>query len=257
MANNGNSQPSERLFMVVELLAENRLPSRLVDIATKLSLPQSTVLRYLRTLCALGYVYHDEELGLYGLTWKICKISDSVKVNLVMRNMASPFLSRLSNTLGMGSCLVIRRDYGTVYLDFNDNPQGETNTMLRIGQNAPIHSTSSGKVLLSALTDREILSIVDKVGLAKLTPNTITDVDVLMEEINRVRELGYSIDNEECEEGHKCLSVPVYDYSGAVAAAISVFDDASRFPDERIEDILPPLSDASREISFRLGYDIK
>ena len=72
-----------------------------------------------------------------------------------------------------------------------------------------------------------------------------------------LRELGYSIDNEECEEGHKCLSVPVYDYSGAVAAAISVFDDASKFPDERIEELLPPLLDASGEISFRLGYDIK
>ena len=255
MANNTNSQPAERLFMVVELLAENRLPIRLIDIAQKLGLPQSTVLRYLRTLCGLGYVYHDEDLGLYALTWKICRISDSVKANLVMRNMASPFLSNLSNTLGMGSCLVIRRDLGTVYLDFYDNPRGEANTMLRIGQNAPIHSTSSGKVLLAALSDREITNIVEKVGLPKLTPNTITNIDVLMHEIENVRKLGYSIDHEECEEGHKCLSVPLYDYSGNVAAAISVFDDAQNFPDERIEEILPMLQQAAKEISFRLGYD--
>ncbi len=249
------SQPTDRLFRVMEFLAENRLPMRLIDIAAGIGIPQSTALRYLRTLCAQGYAYHDDTTGLYALTWKICRLSESVKVNLVLRSMASPFLQQMANELSAGSCLVVRQGYVTQYLDFVDNPVDNMNTMLRIGKNAPIHTTGSGKVLLSALTDRKITEIVEAVGLAKLTKKTITDENALLQEIECTRKRGYGIDDEECEEGHKCVSVPIYDYDGCIAAAISVFDTAEKLTETRIErDILPVMLGAAREISYRLGY---
>ena len=256
--NETGSQPIDRLFRIIEFLAASRLPMRMAEIASALDMPQPTVLRYLRTLCGQGYVYHDEITGYYALTWKICRLSDSVKVNLALRSMASPFLSDLANKLEVGACLVTRHDYGTIYLDFVDNPvDAMMHTMLRIGQNAPIHTTGSGKVLMSACTERQITEIIDKVGLAKLTKNTITDPEELMKELERVREQGYGIDDEECEEGHKCVSVPLYDYTGSVAAAVSVFDTAERLTGERIEQILPTLFETARKISFRMGYEEK
>lgn len=252
------SQPIDRLFRVIEYLAANRLPQRMAEIAAGLEMPQPTVLRYLRTLCAQGYAYHDEHTGNYALTWKICRIGDAVKVNLALRGMASPFLNALANRLNVGTCLVTRHDFGTVYLDFVENPAGnQMNTMLRIGKNAPIHTTGSGKVLLSALSERQVRELVDKVGLARLTRKTITDSEALFKELALVRERGYGIDDEECEEGHKCVSVPLYDYTGAVAAAISAFDDAERLTEERIQsEILPALREAAAEISYRMGCEL-
>ena len=61
------------------------------------------------------------------------------------------------------------------------------------------------------------------------------------------------MDNEECELGHRCVSVPLYDYTGTVAAAISAFDSTERLTDAYIADLLPHLQQLAREISFRMG----
>ena len=130
------------------------------------------------------------------------------------------------------------------------------NTTMRIGKSAPIHTTGSGKVLLSALPQRDIDDIINNVGLARLTKNTITDRKALMAELERVKQRGCGIDNEECEDGHKCVSVPIYDYTGSVAAAISAFDVAERLTESRIEkDILPALKSTAEKISYRLGFE--
>ena len=66
-----------------------------------------------------------------------------------------------------------------------------------------------------------------------------------------------ALDNEECEIGHRCVSVPLYDYTGTVAAAISAFDSTERLTDEAIESrILPALKDLAAKISFRMGYSL-
>ena len=74
-----------------------------------------------------------------------------------------------------------------------------------------------------------------------------------MEELSQIREQGYALDNEECELGHRCVSVPLYDYTGTVAAAISAFDSTERLTDEAIEALLPHLRKLADEISFRMG----
>jgi DNA-binding IclR family transcriptional regulator len=245
----------DRLFRVLECLASNRIPNRLVDLSQKLQMPQSTVLRYVQSLCRQGYAYHDERTGRYALTWKICKLSDSVKGSLVLRSMASPFLNMLANTLNVGACLVVMDGDNTMYLDFVDNPSIAVNTMIRIGKSAPIHSSGSGKVLLSALSARRVNEIIDSNGLSPLTPYTITTKDHMFAELDKVRRCGWALDDEECEEGNRCISVPLYDYSGCVVAAISVFDATERLPDQRIErEILPELRKAAREISYRMGF---
>ena len=93
----GGNLSSDKLFRIIECLAANRLPNRLTDLADKLDMPQPTLLRYLKTLCAQGYAYHDDVTGCYALTWKICRLADSVKSNLSLRSIASPFLNHFSN----------------------------------------------------------------------------------------------------------------------------------------------------------------
>jgi len=254
--NSNASQPIDRLFSIIEYLAGNRLPARLIDIANALDMAQPTVLRYLRSLCAKGYAYHDENTGMYALTWKLCKLSNSINVDMVLKSMASPFLTELANTLEVGACLVVKHGFGTMYLDFVGDPTDKAGTTMRIGTSAPIHTTGSGKVIMSAMSVREIDEIINNVGLPRLTKNTITDRVKLLEEIESVRRLGFGIDNEECEEGHKCVSVPIYDYTGSVAAAISAFGMASRMNEGFInERVLPMLEKISEDISFRLGYE--
>lgn len=216
------------------------MPNRLTDLADKLDMPQPTLLRYLKTLCAQGYAYHDDVTGCYALTWKICRLADSVKSNLSLRSIASPFLNHAANVMNAGTLLAIEQDRGVLYLDFVDNPRWMMKTMLRIGKNAPIHTTASGKVLLSSFSYRKVEEIIAEKGLERLTENTITTPEKLFGELALIRKRGYAVDDEECEIGHRCIAVPIYDYSGNVAGAISAFDNIERVTDRRIETVLLP-----------------
>lgn len=245
---------SDKLLRIVEHMSAQRLPMRLKDIAENLNISQPTVLRYLRTMCEQGYAYHDRQTGHYALTWKICRLGSSLENNLVMRNMAGTLLSEFANRYNIGVLLAVERDGVLVYLDLVGAPHGSVNTMLRIGKDAPLHSTGSGKVMLSAMTPFRIQQIIEKNGLRRLTDKTITSQKALMEELERVQAQGYAMDNEECELGHRCVSVPIYDYSGNVAAAISAFDSVERLTDQLVQEtILPALQHLAAEISFRLG----
>ena len=248
---------SDKLLQIIEYMSAKRLPMRLKDIADDLHISQPTVVRYLRTMCNQGYVYHDDRTGYYAMTWKICRLSSALETNLVLRNMAGGLLSDFANRHNLGVLLAVEREGMLVYLDLVGAPHGTVNTMLRIGKDAPMHSTASGKILLSTMTASRVQQILDLKGQVRLTHKTITGRDALLQELAKIQEQGYALDNEECEIGHRCVSVPLYDYTGTVAAAISAFDSADRLTDDMIRDTaLPALKKLSAEISFRMGYSL-
>ena len=105
------------------------------------------------------------------------------------------------------------------------------------------------------MTPSRLQTIIDQYGLPRLTKKTITRKDDLLQELDKIRQQGYATDDEECEIGHRCVSVPLYDYTGTVAAAVSAFDSAERLTDEYIETVaLPALRSLAKEISFRMGH---
>lgn len=249
---------SDKLLRIIEYMSANRLPMRLKDISDNLKISQPTMVRYLRTLCEQGYVYHDDHTGHYSMTWKICRLGDALHSNLVLRSMAGTLLSEFANRCNVGVLLAVERDGVLVYLDLVGAPHGNLDLMLRIGKDAPMHSTGSGKILLSAMSLNRVDQILDKHGLVRLTPKTITDRAALLSELEQVRTQGYALDNEECEVGHRCVSVPLYDYTGTVAAAISAFDSVDLLTDAHIRaTVLPALRELAEKLSYRMGYSQK
>lgn len=249
---------SDKLLRIIEYMAANHLPMRLKDIADNLKISQPTMVRYLRTMCDQGYVYHDGHTGCYALTWKICRLGDALHSDLVLRSMAGSLLADFANAYNLSALLAVERDGRLMYLDLISAPHGTLDTMVRIGRDAPMHSTGSGKVLMSTMSSAKIRQILEQYGLSPLTPKTITTVDLLNEELAKVRSQGYALDNEECEVGHRCVSVPLYDYTGTVAAAISASDSVDRLTDGYIQSVvLPGLQKLAKEISFRMGYSVQ
>ena len=95
---------------------------------------------------------------------------------------------------------------------------------------------------------------MEEKGLCSLTDKTITTKGALVQELDYVRKQGYALDNEECEEGLRCVAVPVYDYTGKAVVAISAFGSIERVTDEAIKkEILPELQAAAKALSFRMG----
>ena len=93
--------------------------------------------------------------------------------------------------------------------------------------------------------------------MEKRTPKTVIELRALVEHLKKVHAQGYSIDDEEYEEGVRCIGAPVRDYTGNVVAAVSISGPAMRMTEKKIvEDLVQAVREAGEEISRRLGYDI-
>ena len=93
--------------------------------------------------------------------------------------------------------------------------------------------------------------------MEKRTPKTLVDAKGLMEHLKKVHSQGYALDDEEFEEGVRCIGAPVRDYTGNVVAAVSISGPAMRMTEKKIvENLVLAVKEAGEEISRRLGYNI-
>lgn len=247
------SQSSVRLLQILECLAANYAPMRLQDIAKQVDMTQPTVLRYLYALEATNYIYRDDDTARYGLTWRVCQLSENLNSMLSLRNIATPFINQLANSLSLGVCLVTNQNDECLYLDCIDIPYFQT--LQRIGKQAPLHVTGSGKLLLSQYTEEELAKYISAKGLTRYTEHTITDPQLLRQELEKIRQQDYGTDEEECELGLRCISCPIRSYTGGIIAAMSVFGSLGDMSRTRVQqEIYPALRSATMTVSLRLGY---
>lgn len=248
------NQSGEKLLKIMEYLAERGEPVRGLDIARDLKINASTALRFLLTLENCGYAAQDPETSKYYLTFKICNIASKVSASADVRNLARPFLLRLSRSFGESSCLAVESDLCVTYIDVVEGPDSMIRSMQRIGNVAPMHCTGIGKLLLLNASEEKIDQLIAVKGLTRYTEHTLTSKEELLEELKQVRLQGYAYDNEECEIGARCIAFPIRDYTGSVVAGFSVTGPAARLSDSLIGEKMEELRQASAEISKKLGY---
>lgn len=249
------NQSIAKALQIVEVMADAEGPMRLQDIGKNVKLPASTVLRFLKTLMDHGYVEQNPRTLQYYLTLKFCQISERIKRQIKVRDIAHPVLVELSRELSEATSLAVARDGQVVYVDVVEGPDHMLQTLQRIGKIAPMNSTGVGKALMQDYSGEEINALVTQHGLPKLTPKTIGSKRALVKELAQVRELGYATDDEECEVGVRCVAAPVRDYSGAVVAAISTSGPVGRLTPGKAKKIAPRMIGAAAEISRQLGYE--
>jgi DNA-binding IclR family transcriptional regulator len=127
-------------------------------------------------------------------------------------------------------------------------------TFVQLGARVPLYCTGVGKLFLAFIADSERAEYVQGHALARRTANTITNADTLQEHLEIVRGQGYAIDNEEMEEGVKCIAAPVIDSGGVIAAAISVSGPSARLTEAKLLSLCPLILTCSRTISELLGF---
>ena len=149
---------------------------------------------------------------------------------LDLRREAEPFLKDLAEKTKETVHLVFLDRTEIVYIDKveADHGQGGLRMASRIGLRNPAHSSAVGKVLLSDLPEEMLNEILQGKGLPRRTGNTITEIDPLKEHLKLVRRQGYAIDDEENEEGIRCVGAPIYNEAGKAVAAVSVSGPAFR-----------------------------
>ena len=248
------NQSVEKVLQIIETMAQSREPLRLQDISMKVKMPSSTTLRLINTLMNCGYANQDPNTLRYTLSLKFMEIGSLVSSQLSIRDIAHPYLVELSKKCKESVCLAIEQNMEVVYIDVIDGPDGMLKITQRIGKIAPIHSTGVGKLMLLNYYSSQIEHMIKTKGMAALTPNTITTKQELLNELKKIKNQGYALDNEECELGARCLSVGIKDYTGKIVAGISVSGPVTRMSMNYIEEIKDIVMDTSGKVSELLAY---
>lgn len=246
-------QVAERLFRVIELLAE-RGPMGLVELSSTLGFHKSTVHRLVSSLQFMGYIRQDEESLKYGLSLKFLELGSRILAQTNIVSLVHPSLKRLSGHIKETVHLVSREGTEAVYIDKVESGTGALRMASRVGSRIPLYCSGVGKALLAPLPDEKIQDIWKASDIKRLTPHTITELPGLMEQIGRIRQNGYALDDEENEEGVRCIAVSLMDYHKEPVYAVSISAPVNRMPDERLPELKEALLGLKDEIGDILGF---
>ncbi|KKM12405.1 hypothetical protein SY88_04515 [Clostridiales bacterium PH28_bin88] len=245
-------QSLQRALDILEsMIEENEIG--VTELGKKLGLPKGSVHRLLVTLEDRGYVQQNIETGKYRYGFKLLEIGGIAFSKLELRKAAAPILQDLVAKTNETVHLVVLDKDEVVYIDKLEGTE-TLRSHSRIGKRAPMHCTGVGKALMAYLSKEDLDLVIQKRGLIRYTDNTITDALALQDELEKIREVNYSLDNEEHEIGIWCVAVPLWDYSGKVIAAMSTTVPCLRLTEERKARLIELTLQAGRELSKRLGY---
>lgn len=220
-------------------------------ISNKIGLHKATAFNIISTLERCQYLEKNESSGKYRLGIELFRIG--TKVNSNLRKITIPYLEMLVSEFKETVNLVIREKDSVIYLEKIESPHSmRISTM--VGSRLPANATAVGKAILFRQPEDELTKIINEISFVKFTVNTIDDKKELLEEIEKVRLLGYSEDIEELEIGLTCVAAPIFNHTGKAFAAISVSGPTSRMNEVFRKKIGEKLVVITQEISRTLGY---
>lgn len=224
------------------------------ELSKRLKLHKNNVFRLLATLESRGYIEQNRATENYRLGLKSLELGQTFIKQMGLLRQAKPILEKLVGACNETSYVAIFKDGYIVYLDVVETDL-TVRVVSRVGSRLPAYCTASGKVHLAHMSDEEVDALLPAKELKAYTPNTVVDRDKIKQELRKVAEAGYAIDDEEVDLGVRCIAAPIRDYTRRIVGAVSISGPAMRFSDERLEKELIPLAiQAGEELSTRLGY---
>jgi DNA-binding IclR family transcriptional regulator len=239
----------EKGIRVLELLS-NQNEMTVSSVATQLGFNRAASHRFLATLRDLGYVDKNAN-NRYHLTFKIMEMGMKVANRFEIRSAARVYMQELSRTFGETVNLGYWKGQKIFHLDKIDSLE-----ILRIdtplGSWAPAYCTALGKAILAYLPRDELEAYLKSAKLVSHAPNTITSKKIFRQELIKVLQQGYAVDDEELSLGLRCVAAPVFDHTGHVRYALSVSAPSSRMTRETIEKVQQKLRDVCQRLSAKL-----
>jgi DNA-binding IclR family transcriptional regulator len=237
------------------LFLADRKSAGVTELASSLKVNKSTAFRILNTFMEDNMVEKNKDTLKYRLGPAILRLSEQYYHNFNIIESARPVMEKLAAEIHESIHLCILSNNSAVVIE-----QMMSSSRLlvnaKVGNSEPLHCSSVGKCLLAFTSEENREKMIDGISFSVFTGKTIKDRNRLNEEIKRVQELGYAIDDEELSEHVRCVAVPVFDERGMCIHSLGASGAASRMTDEKIERIVPLLLKAAKSIVIRKGGTI-
>ena len=223
------------------------------ELSKKLGLHKNNVFRILATLEFRGYIEQNKKTEGYRLGPKIFELGLIFKYQMGLIKHAKPIMEEIVKRHNETVYLGVLRDIYAIYID-NVETTHTVRVVSRVGSQIPAYASAIGKVQLAYLPTDELERLLRDRKLKAYTEKTITDKNLLMEELKKVAEEGYALDNEEFEDDVKCVAAPIRDYTRWVVAGLSISGPAFRMNEEAMPHLIETVKWGALQISKSLGY---
>ena len=237
-----------RLLLVLEEIARVGVPVTPTEINATLGLPKPTIHRLFSTLEGEGFLQRDMDGRTYSPGPRLRTMAGGILSSLRIRTARQAILKRLSGEIGETCNIALPDRDAMIYLERVET-QWPLRIQLPIGTRVPFYCTASGKMYLSTLARSHLERYLSATDLVARTPNTLTDPDALLTEIQLVRDQGYSLDREEFMEDMIALAVPILDVNDRLMATLAFHAPTQRFSIAQALEFLDAMRAAAADLS--------
>ena len=240
-----------RSLAILEAVAlHSHEPVRLVDIVARTGLPKTTCHRLLNVLAESGLLRSDDQ-GRFGPGALLLTMGMNFLNQTDIRSLARPRMEELTQLTQETCHLGILQFPWVVYVEKVESPLA-VRMHSQVGAMNPLHCTGLGKALL-AFSSVKLINTICSLPLEPMTATTITNAAGLREELGRIRDRGYAVDDVENEEGIRCVGAPIFGHDGSLIAAISIAGPADRVTLKSVDDLGPIVAGAALDVSRLSG----
>ncbi|MBV2235564.1 MAG: IclR family transcriptional regulator [Sterolibacterium sp.] len=237
------------MMRLLDVLSHHHDPVALKQLSLETGLHLSTTHRILAAMSASGFVERAEP-GSYQLGIRLLELGNLVKSRINIRDSAMPLMQRLHREIGESVNLGIRQGDEIVYVERTSSGRSTVRVVHLVGARAPLHVTAVGKLFLVEDGAQKVHDYARRTGLPGFTPTSLTSLAALEKELDYVRRHGVAFDNEEIEQGLRCIAAPIRDDTGELVAGLSVSAPADRHK----SGWATLIRETADEISAAIGY---
>ena len=239
----------ERVLDILDTVAASSKPLSATEINEVLDLPKATAHRLCAELEARGYLLKRINGKSYQPGNRLFDVAVGVLANSRFSATRHAILTALSEKVGE-TCNIAYPD--GLYMAYSDRVETKAPLRLQfsIGMRVPLYCTASGKLYLSTLPKARRKAVLGQLHLEKLAKNTITDLDMLLAELDMIERRQVSIDNQELYDDVIAIAVPIEDKQGRFYSSLAIQAPVSRISIENSEKYLPLLREAAQELSI-------
>lgn len=248
------NKTSMRTLRILDYISETGYPLTQKQICDGLGIPPSSAYDLINTMLDMGYLeYADKTLKTIYIGLKAFRSGSAYVRDINFVKIAKPYLKEISRKMKATAFLGVRSEDKVVYLDKVEGTGGVKTTAL-LGVGKGMYYTGLGKAILATLPTEKVDELYKGKILKPQTSHTICNLDDLKQELFRIRQRGYSTDEEEGEVALYCVAAPVRNHEGEVIAAISVADLKEIVEHRGKEKYKKIIVESAMEISKKLGY---
>lgn len=221
------------------------------EIIDNLQIPKSSVYLLLDELKNYQFIRQDE-YGYYQLWIKIVELGELASRHFDIKETAKRHLAKLTDRTGLLSHLGIL-DNQTAYYILKIESHSTISVRSYVGKQVSLYRSGIGKCLLAFQETEKIQTIIDQINFEKKTNTTITTPNKLLNELAKIRQQGWSIDNEEDYINVRCVAAPIFDRQNKITAAISVVGTTLQVTDQLLPKLIEEVKKCAHAISKELG----